>query len=92
MSGAGINKRAAPAPQNLLHYSRLFKHFLQVLVTLGTCGGLLAVELVPDDEDGCEEEEDTTQHLHPRVGEQRVLHGRVLHLQHEVSVSADFVL
>ena len=32
MSGAGINKRAAPAPQNLLHYSRLFKHFLQVLV------------------------------------------------------------
>ncbi len=48
-----------------------------------TCGQFLALELVPDNEDSGDEEEDPAQHLHTRVGEQGVLHGRVLDLKHK---------
>jgi hypothetical protein len=45
-----------------------------------TCWCFLALEFVPDDKDGGEEEEKAAQDLHTRVGQQRVLHCCVLHL------------
>ncbi len=54
---------------------------LQLKKISATCWCFLALEFVPDDKDGGEEEEKAAQDLHTRVGQQRVLHCCVLHLQ-----------
>ncbi len=54
---------------------------LQLKKISDTCWWFLALEFVPDDKDGGEEEEKAAQDLHTRVGQQRVLHCCVLHLQ-----------